>query len=166
MNTDIGTWILDIGVLQIPKPKTQNRFFSSLAWGAVVLTLVVGPLLALIVDGARLFYVRGRLQTAIDAACEDAAWSAADRRAYRDTGATTFESNASIFHAALATFKKTLGDQASKQFYASATITPDYDQARMQCRASADVPLLTAGGLLFSPAHIRAESISLIRFTH
>ncbi len=53
-----------------------------MAWTAVFLAFVVIPLMALVADGARMFYVRGRLQTATDAACEDAAWSAADRRVF------------------------------------------------------------------------------------
>ena len=68
----------------------KNHLFSpleagqSMAWAAVFLAFVLVPLLTLVVDGGRLFYVRLRLQTAVDAACEDAAWSAADRRAFRD----------------------------------------------------------------------------------
>ena len=46
---------------------------SSMAWTAVFLITVLSPLMLLVIDGARLLYIRGRLQTATDAACEDAA---------------------------------------------------------------------------------------------
>ena len=61
---------------------------SSLAWTAVFLITVLLPLMLLIVDGARLLYIRGRLQTAADAACEAAAWEAGDRPEYINTGQT------------------------------------------------------------------------------
>lgn len=165
MSADVGYWILDFGVLQIPKSKIQGRFFSSMAWTAVVLAVVVVPLLTLVVDGARLFYVRGRLQTAVDAACEDAAWSAADRRAYRDGGVTTFNKSGGALGSAVTTFNQTLGDQVAKKFMASVSIQPIFNQARMECQAKASVPLVTAGGLFWSPVSIEAQSSSIIRFT-
>ena len=67
MMVDCGSWILGLGMHRIPKSKTKGWFLSSMAWTAVVLAVVVVPLLTLVVDGARLFYVRGRLQTAVDA---------------------------------------------------------------------------------------------------
>ena len=66
---------------------------SSLAWAAAFLTTVFLPLMLLVVDGARLLYVRGRLQTATDASCEAAAWTAGDRlrrRAERQPLAAVF----------------------------------------------------------------------------
>jgi len=136
-----------------------------MAWTALVLSILLIPLLGLVVDGARLFYVRGRLQTAVDAACEDAAWSAADRREYRDAGVTTFQTSGGALAAAQATFNQTLGDRAAKNFTATVSIRPDYTNARMQCQAYAQVPLVTAGGLLWSPVTIPAGSIAKIRFT-
>ena len=138
---------------------------SSMAWTAIFLAFVLLPLMALVVDGSRLFYVRGRLQTALDAACEDAAWSAADRREYRDAGVTTFQTSTGALAAAQATFSQTLGDRTAKNYAASVSIRPDYTDARMQCQAYAQVPLVTAGGLLWSPVTIPAESIAKIRFT-
>lgn len=165
MIADCGSLILDFGIRSIPKSKTMGRSFSSMAWTAVVLAVVVVPLLTLVVDGARLFYVRGRLQTAVDAACEDAAWSAADRRAYRDGGVTTFNKNGGALGSAVTTFNQTLGDQVAKHFMASVSIQPIFNQARMECQAKASVPLVTAGGLFWSPVSIQAQSASIIRFT-
>ena len=138
---------------------------QSMAWAAVVMAFVVLPLLTLVVDGGRLYYVRLRLQTATDAACEDAAWSAADRRVFRDTGETTFQRNWYPVAMAQNTFHQTLGEQAVADYSAVVVIRPDYFNARMNCQAYATVPLLTAGGLMFSPASISTTSISKIRFT-
>ena len=63
------------------------------------------------------------------------------------------------------TFQQTLGEQAVIDFAAVVVIHPDYITARMSCQAYASLPLLTAGGLLYSPASITAESVSRIRFT-
>ena len=136
-----------------------------MAWAAVVIAFIVLPLLTLVVDGGRLYYVRLRLQTATDAACEDAAWSAADRRAFRDSGVTTFQYNWYPIAMAQNTFHQTLGEQTIADYSAVVNIRPDYFNARMNCQAQASVPLLTAGGLLYSPATITTTSISKIRFT-
>ena len=138
---------------------------QSMAWAAVFLAFILIPLLALVVDGGRLFYVRLRLQTAVDAACEDAAWSAADRRAFRDNGVTTFQNSWYPIALAQNTFNQTLGEQAMIGYTAVVTIRPDTQNARMSCQAYASVPLLTAGGQLYSPVSITASSISKIRFT-
>jgi len=66
---------------------------SSMAWTAIFLAAVLMPLMLFVIDGSRLFYVRGRLQTAADAACEDAAWAAGDRPNYIDTGETRLGNN-------------------------------------------------------------------------
>jgi len=144
---------------------TQAERGSSMAWAAIFLAFVVVPLLALVADGARMFYMRGRLQTATDAACEDAAWSAADRRAFRDSGITTLENDASVIAQAQNTFTQTLSDQAAKQFSASTVISLDYGSGRVSCYAIASVPLITTLGLAYSPVTIEAYSVSAIRFT-
>jgi len=153
-----------------PSSAAVLRFFhhekgQSMAWAAVVIAFIVLPLLTLVVDGGRLYYVRLRLQTATDAACEDAAWSAADRRAFRDSGVTTFQYNWYPIAMAQNTFHQTLGEQTIADYSAVVNIRPDYFNARMNCQAQASVPLLTAGGLLYSPATITTTSISKIRFT-
>lgn len=57
----------------------------SMAWWAVIFATVLVPLLALSIDITRLLYVRVRVQSAVDAACEAAA-STADIPAWREAG--------------------------------------------------------------------------------
>jgi uncharacterized membrane protein len=64
-----------------------------MAWTAIFLATVLLLLMLFVIDGSRLLYVRGRLQTATDAACEDAAWAAGDRPNYMDTGQTRLGNN-------------------------------------------------------------------------
>src|SRR5512133_1253329 len=109
----------------MPKPRHAQRGSSS-AWTAIFLAFVMLPMLTLVIDGSRLFYVRGRLQTAADAACEDAAWSGADYRAFRDTGATQFVPNlGGVLAQAHGTFDNTLGDRSRVNFTAAVSIVPD-----------------------------------------
>lgn len=138
---------------------------SSMAWTAVFLAFVVIPLMALVADGARMFYVRGRLQTATDAACEDAAWSAADRRMFRETGKTTFDDDWYIIALAQNTFNQSLSDQAVKQFSATVIISLDPATLLATCSSVANVPLMTTLGLAYSSVTIEAYSVSTIRFT-
>jgi hypothetical protein len=137
---------------------------QSLAWTAVVLSFLLLPLITAVADGGRLLLVRNRLQTATDAACEDAAWSAADYETFRASGVTTFQKNWYWIGRAQATFNQTLGDQNVLRYAAWVDITPDHDQAYMNCRAMAQVPLLMAGGLVASPLNLHAVSSSRIRF--
>lgn len=138
---------------------------SSLAWTAIVMVFVVVPLMALMVDSARLFSVRARVQAATDAACEDAAWSAGDRREFRETGTTTFDDDWYIIAMAQNTFNHSLSDQAVKQFSATVVITLDYGNTLATCSAVASVPLMTTLGLAFSPVTLDAYSVPAIRFT-
>ena len=162
--------ILECGLKALlPDQKTKfknhkSEIGQSMAWTAVVLAVIVLPLLTLVVDGGRLYFVRARLQTAVDAACEDAAWSAADKRTFRDSGVTTFQTTWNQIAAAQDTFYQTLGERSAADYAASVAISPDYANARMTCQAQASVPLLTAGGLLYSPVVIATTSISKIRF--
>jgi hypothetical protein len=136
---------------------------SSLAWVAIFLAAVVIPLLALVIDGSRLFYVRGRLQTATDAACEDAAWSGADYRVFRDTGQARFVPDMGpVIGQAQRTFSSTLGDGSSVNFTASAAIVPDFARVLVRCNASASVPLAV---MLGAAVNIRAQAVSAVRFT-
>jgi len=133
-----------------------------MVWTALFLAAVVLPLLSLVIDGTRLFYVRGRLQTAVDAACEDAAWSGADYRAFRDTGATKFIPNLeSVLAQALGTFDNTLGDRSQINFTASVSIIPNHAAVSMHCSAVAAVPLTIALG---APVNIQTQAVSAIRF--
>ena len=143
-------------------PDTRERG-SSLAWVAIFLAAVVIPLLALVIDGSRLFYVRGRLQTAIDAACEDAAWSGADYRVFRDSGQTRFVPDmAPVIGQAQRTFSSSLGDRSSVNFSASAAIVPDFARVLVRCNAAASVPLAV---MLGAAVNIRAQAVSAVRFT-
>lgn len=147
--------------LKRPNFKMSERG-SSLAWTAIILAAVVLPLMSLVIDGSRLFSVRGRLQTAVDAACEDAAWSGADYRTFRDTGATKFIPNlGGVLAQARGTFDNTLGDRSRVNFTASVSIVPDHAHVSMRCSAAATVPLTVALG---APVNIRTQAVSAIRF--
>ena len=139
---------------------------SAMTWTALVLAFLVIPLMTLLVDGGRLLTVRNRLQTATDAACEDAAWSAADYAVFRDSGVTTFQHNWYWIGRAQATFNQTLGDQSAIQYTAHVDIQPDFAAAYMNCSAMASVPLLTGGGMVASPVMLRVTSSSKIRFRY
>ena len=142
-------------------PGSNSEYGSSMAWTCVVLSFLLIPLLTMIADGARLLNVRSRLQTATDAACEDASWSAADLRAFRDAGTTTFEENWYWIARAQSTFNQTLGEQAAVQYSAWVSIFPDLGSAFMDCQSAASVPLLVGAGV---PINIHAVSSSRIRF--
>lgn len=135
---------------------------STLAFSAVFLAFVLLPLVALVVDGARLFYVRGRLQTALDAACEDAAWSGADYNAFRQTGQTRFVADmGSVIALAQNTFYRTLDDRTQINFNASAALVPDFASVQMRCTAQASVPLAV---MLGNSVTIPAQAVAAIRF--
>lgn len=155
------TWHL---VHRTPHLARDTQRGSSLAWTAVLLSVVLVPLLTLVLDGARLYTIRTRLQTAVDAACEDAAWSAASRRIYTASNADTLDDNWYVIAVAQNTFHQTLGESGAMRFSASAVISPDYAHARVTCTAAAFVPLVTAGGLVYSPVTIEVVSASRIRF--
>ena len=135
---------------------------SSMAWTAIVLTFLLIPFLSLLVDGARLFYVRNRLQTATDAACEDASWLAADRRVFRDSGATAID--AQVIATAAQTFYNTLSERVAMQYSGYVMIVPDYTTNHFYCQGQAEVRLLTDGGFL-PPLVINVYSASKMRFT-
>ena len=144
--------------------KTKNyQRGSSLAWTALLLAGVLLPLLTLVLDGTRLFYVRGRLQTALDAACEDAAWSGADQRAFRESGVTRFiPEMGPVLAQAQATFAQTLGERGRVNFSAAATLQPVAANATVRCSAAASVPLALLAGRSVT---IPAQTVSAIRFT-
>jgi Flp pilus assembly protein TadG len=153
---------LTLRYLTLNYGKYNTERGSSLAWTAILLAAVVLPLMSLVIDGSRLFYVRGRLQTAVDAACEDAAWSGADYRAFRDTGATKFIPNlGGVLAQARDTFDNTIGDRSRVNFTASVSIVPDHAHVSMRCSAAATVPLTVAPG---APVNIRTQAVSAIRF--
>ena len=135
---------------------------SSLAWNAIFLAAVLLPLMALVIDGARLFYVRGKVQTALDAACEDAAWSGANYRAFRDEGHTQFLKNmAPVIAQARDSFYTTIGERKQVNFNAYVYIFPDPAAAAVRCYADASVPLAMYLGEVLS---MRVETDAAIRF--
>ena len=137
---------------------------SSMAWTAVFLVTVLMPLMLLIVDGSRLLYIRGRLQTASDAACEAAAWFAGDRSYYQDTGRTRIENEGKAIAIAQNTFTSTLLERNRMSFSAQLSVDIDHSGNNIQCRAVALVPVLFSTGGAAPQVDIPAESLSTIRF--
>ena len=140
----------------------QSEKGQSMAWTAVFLTFLLIPLLMMVADGGRLFHLRTRLQTATDAACESAAWSAADYQTYKSSGVTTFDANWYWIARAQNTFHQSLSDQDQIQYSAAVYISPDYANAYMNCYAEAYVPLMVSANI--SQVTMKASSSSRIRF--
>ncbi len=137
---------------------------SSMAWTAIFLTTILMPLMLLVIDGSRLLYVRGRLQTAVDAACEDAAWAAGDRTHYLQTGQTRLGNNWYVIGVAQNTFTRTLGESAWMDFAPLLSISADAAQNRLQCSAVARVPVLFNAAGLSPLVTVRASATTSIRF--
>jgi len=133
---------------------------SSLAWTAVLLGTVLVPLLMLVGDGARLLYVRARLSTAADAACENAAWSTADRYSWQWHGNERFLQNA-LFWEAQNTFYQMLSDSYQVQFFPTLSMSLDSTHNVVTCFAQARVPLIVGSGERIVEVRIRAR----MRFT-
>ena len=138
----------------------RSEYGGAMAWTAIFLTFILVPIMVFAIDGSRLLRIRSRLQTAADAACEDAAWSAADREYYRETGGTRFKSNWYIFSVAHTTFQNVLNDQGISRYYPALHVYPDTPHALVNCDAQATVPLLMRGGVVT----ISVQSASQIRF--
>ncbi len=84
---------------------------SSLAWTAVFLSAVVLPLMLLVGDGVRLYYVRARLAQAADAACTDLSWSVGDRTAWQALRDDRYLANWYLVGRAQNTFYRMLAEQ-------------------------------------------------------
>lgn len=117
---------------------------SSLAWTAVLLSIVVLPLMILVSDGTRLYYVRSRLAQATDAACADVSWSLADRQAWQMIRNDRYLSSGLIAQAHN-TFSQMLVERATVKYSANLELQFDWENARVECRAQAQVPLLMTG---------------------
>jgi uncharacterized membrane protein len=137
---------------------------SSLAWTAVFLTSLLLPLMLLSVDDTRLLYVRGRLQTATDAACEDAAWLVGDRRVYLESGLSQFGDPLNALQQAQSTFSSTLDERSRMVFSASLSITLDDSLDQVLCTAMASVPILISGSGTGLQVNIPASAVTTIRF--
>lgn len=114
---------------------------SSLAWTAVFLSVVVLPLMLLVGDGARLYYVRSRLAQAADAACADVSWSVGDRLTWQRIRDDRYTANWYLVGRAQNTFYQMLAEQTAVRYVPSLAITLDWDNARAQCRAQGRVRL-------------------------
>ncbi len=135
---------------------------SSSAWTAVFLGLVFMPLLMLVGDGARLYYVRGRLTTAAEAACADAAWVGADRAIWQVSAEDTFRGPGSAYD----TFYAMLSERSRVRYTPSISIVLDAVNNRAICDAQAEVPLVVLGNVSPRPVTVRVRAVSQMRFTN
>jgi hypothetical protein len=134
---------------------------SSLAWTALVMLFVVMPLVALLADGTRLYFIDVRLQNAADAACADAAWSAVDLAHYRDTGDITFKPVGEIVAIATDTFGMVMQpDQLIMGVTSSVRVVPEIGNMRVTCFARAEVPLF----FIYASRTIETTSAARMRF--
>ncbi len=114
---------------------------SSLAWAAVFLAVVVVPLMLLVGDGTRLWYVRTRLAQAADAACADVSWSVGDRLTWQRLRDDRYLANWYLVGRAQNTFYQMLAERTAVEYVPSLALSLDWDNARVQCRAQARVRL-------------------------
>lgn len=135
---------------------------SSSAWAAVFLGLIVMPLMMLIGDGARLYYVRARLTTAAEVACEDAAWVGTDRTIWQTSAEDTFRGAGSAYD----TFYAMLTERSRLRYTPSLSIALDPDNNRVICDAQAEVPLVVMGSVSPRPVIVRVRAVSQMRFTN
>lgn len=135
---------------------------SSSAWAAVFLGLVFMPLLKLVGDGARLYYVRSRLTTAAEAACADAAWVGSDRTIWQSSAEDTFRGPGSSYD----TFYAMLSERSRVRYTPSLSIALDAVNNRAVCDAQAEVPLVVLGSASPRPVTVRVRAVSQMRFTN
>ena len=141
------------------KPTERGQ---ALAWTAVLFAFILVPLMVLTLDGTRLFYVRSHLQTATDAACEDAAWSGADITAYQQTGVAQLRTDWYPLAVAQTTFANVTSDAGITEYSPVVHIMMDASSLSAQCTAWATVPLLVGTGTII----VHTDSVSSIRFGH
>jgi hypothetical protein len=146
------------------KQSRKLEIGSSLAWAAFFLATLILPLMLLVVDGSRLLDIRGRLQTATDAACEDAAWLVGDRAEYLASGQSLFGDLQVAYVQAQHTFTATLGERNRMVFSAAFSLTFDESNNQVLCSAEANVPILF-DALGNAPAvSIPARAVAATRF--
>ncbi|MEW6287375.1 MAG: pilus assembly protein TadG-related protein [Chloroflexota bacterium] len=133
---------------------------SSLAWTAIFLAVVILPLMTLIGDGVRLYYVRSRIFQAADAACEDVSWSVASRTAWQWMKDDRYDSNWKLVKQAQTTFSQMLAETGAVKYTPSITLSLDIENARAECQAQARVPLMT----MPQEVTIRVTAYSKMRF--
>jgi hypothetical protein len=139
----------------MPKPRPETG--SILAWTALLFALVVLPLLGLLTNSARLYLIRQGVHTAAEAACEDAAWSAADRRTFRDTGTLTFLPRWQVQSLAQSTYAATRPPQDTLQYVTALAVVPDYAARVVRCTARVDVFWLFLPGRTRFALHVASR---------
>jgi len=136
---------------------------QSLIWTTMLLAFVILPLLVLVVDGIQLWRIRNQLQTATDAACEEAAWVAADRQTFRDSGVTTLHNLGRAKSDALASFHRVLSNTDAFQYSPGVVIVFNASVPSARCSSAAAVTLLISS--ILPAVTIEVESESQIRFS-
>lgn len=143
---------------------SQRESGQSLVMVALFLLLVGVPVIVLAIDGTRLYRAQSLLQTATDAACEDAAVTAPDYEYYKRTGKTRFVSNQLLWYRAYQTYNriwKPYNRAALDVGSYSITISPDQGRGLMDCTGHVSVPLV----ILPTTITLDASSASSIRFS-
>ncbi|MEA3350392.1 MAG: pilus assembly protein TadG-related protein [Chloroflexota bacterium] len=143
--------------------RSRSESGQSLIWTTMLLAFVVVPLLVLVVDGIQLWRVRNQLQTATDAACEEAAWVAADRQAFRDSGVTRFYNQAQAVSEGTSTFQQVLSNTGTLQYSPGIAIGFDASVPSSQCTSTAFVSLLVSATI--PDVTVTVESQSEIHFS-
>ena len=150
-------------LVMMNRRKIAPEMGQSLLWFTIVMLFVGVPLMVLVVDGIQFWRVRNQLQVAADAACEEAAYVGADRRAYRESGVQQFGDTGTASADARQTFFATLHNADALRYGPSISIAFDNGVPSAICNARADVQSLIAS---FIPAvTIDVEAESEIRFS-
>lgn len=138
---------------------------QSLAMVAAFLLFVGLPLLALIIDGTRLYRARSLLQVATDAACQAGAVSGPDFESYKQSGKTVIAADMKkVKTNVIQTFSGTFSPGGSRALQIKAAhinIHPDYANNRLRCTSDAYVPLI----MLPRTVMVTTSSTSTIRFS-
>ena len=144
------------------RPMTADRrpteAGQSLLWFTIVMLFVGVPLMVLVVDGIQFWRVRNQLQVAADAACEEAAYVGADRRAYRENGVQLFGDTGTASADARQTFYATLFNADVLQYGPTLSIAFDNGAGSAICNASANVQSLIASIIPAITIDVEAES--------
>lgn len=138
---------------------------EALIWFALFTAFIVVPLMTLSMNYAHLARIASRLQTATDAACEDAAYSAVDYAAYRDGGEVTFRPGWYVVSVAQSTFWNVLTDHYRADFAPALSVSPNYAAATVTCTSTATVKLYPLGVPVGVTKTLVRQSISAIRFS-
>lgn len=129
-----------------PQTRAEMERGSSLAWTAVLLSVMVLPLMLLIGDGTRLYYVRSRLAQAADAACADVSWSVSDRLTWQRIKDDRYYKDWYLVARGQNTFYQMLTEKKGVKYYPTLSIRPDWENGRVACYGQARVPLTMLAG--------------------